>query len=110
MVSVVVRCGRCRAELDVSGPGEFLCPSCGTRNVVRGASGADPLAGAPGGPGLTLPGGGPAPPARLDGPSVDIDWMRCQTCSFRFAIGSVEKVTCPNCGAELERPESFPLP
>ena len=105
-----VRCGRCRAELEVSGPGEFICPACGTRNAVRGAAGSDPYGMGAGASGLTLPGGAPAPATRPPGgPAPSVEWVSCDSCSYRFAIGTVEKVTCPNCGAEVDLPEDARL-
>ncbi|MBI4728600.1 MAG: hypothetical protein HY775_03755 [Acidobacteria bacterium] len=89
---MLVRCGRCRAELEVSGPGEFACPSCGTRNAVRGAGPRDVG-------GLTVPGGMPPPAPR---PDPSIRWASCPACSWRFAIGEVPEVTCPSCRAHLE--------
>jgi len=103
---MLVRCGRCRSELEISGPGEFVCPACGTRNVARGGAPAtDPysLGGRPGGSGLTVPGGAPVPPSNT--PPADVNWATCPACSFRFAVGEVEQVTCPNCRARLSRDE-----
>jgi DNA-directed RNA polymerase subunit RPC12/RpoP len=101
---VIVRCGRCRSELEISGPGEFVCPACGTRNVARGGAVQDPFS--IGGPvadrsGLTVPGGGPMPPAP-SGPPIEIRWGRCPACSHRFAMGEADQITCPNCRASLE--------
>lgn len=105
---MLVRCGRCRSELEISGPGEFVCPACGTRNVARGGAAApDPysLGGRPqGGSGLTVPGGSPLPPASPA--PADIKWATCPSCSFRFAMGEVDQVTCPNCRAQLSRDEN----
>jgi DNA-directed RNA polymerase subunit RPC12/RpoP len=110
MVRMVVRCGRCRAELEISGPGEFICPSCGTRNVVRGGAGADPFGMQQSGSGLTLPGGAPAPASKPAGPAPGVDWVTCVSCSYRFAIGPVDTVTCPNCGSQVDRPADASLP
>lgn len=88
---MLVRCGRCRIELEVTGPGEFLCPSCGTRNVVHGdVAGQDTL---------DLPdlGGAPAP----EGPS-SVRWLRCPDCAYRFAVGEVQEVSCPSCGRSID--------
>ena len=107
---MLVRCGRCRAELEISGPGEFVCPSCGTRNVARGgAAGGDPysIGARPAGSGLTVPSGTPVPPS--DAPPADINWATCPSCSFRFAMGGVDQVTCPNCRAQLSRDETGSL-
>jgi uncharacterized Zn finger protein (UPF0148 family) len=93
MTAMIVRCGKCRTELEVSGPGEFVCPVCGTRNAVRGA--------APGP--IDLGGlGGPPPPSPNEGPPPGVTWETCPRCSYRFAKGDVERVSCPNCAAELE--------
>jgi DNA-directed RNA polymerase subunit RPC12/RpoP len=95
---MIVRCGRCRVELEVSGPGEFVCPSCGTRNSVKGDAPGYDLGG------LTVPGGRPSPRQGPDGPDgsqAGISWGTCPECSFRFVMGEVETVTCPNCRAEL---------
>jgi DNA-directed RNA polymerase subunit RPC12/RpoP len=96
---MIVRCGRCRAELEVAGPGEFLCPACGTRNVVRAARSADAYDLG----GLTVPGGAPrsAPAPAPDPPGVR--WVSCPACGYRFAMGDVDRVTCPNCRAALDR-------
>lgn len=87
MGTMIVRCGNCRIELEVGGPGEFVCPSCGTRNVVRGDSG------------LEIPDLGAAAPPEAN-PSVR--WINCPSCSYRFAVGEVSEVTCPSCGTKLE--------
>lgn len=94
---MIVRCGRCRTELQVPGAGEFVCPACGTRNAVRG--GADEMGGAGLGDlgGLTVPGGAPAPAPRPEGPDPTVAWSHCPSCGFRFAMGPVEEVVCPNC-------------
>jgi predicted RNA-binding Zn-ribbon protein involved in translation (DUF1610 family) len=105
MTAMVVRCGRCRTELEVSGPGEFICPACGTRNAVRGAAAASPFGMGQGVSGLTLPGGAPAPAAGPPaGPQPSVDWVSCDSCNYRFMAGPVERVTCPNCRNEIERP------
>jgi DNA-directed RNA polymerase subunit RPC12/RpoP len=99
---MIVRCGRCRSELEIPGPGEFVCPACGTRNVAKGGAAADPfsIADNPAASGLTVPGGAPVP-APPPGPPVDIRWGVCPSCGHRFAMGEVERITCPNCRAEL---------
>ena len=105
MTSMIVRCGRCRAELEVSGPGEFICPACGTRNAVRGGTGASPYGMGQAASGLTLPGGAPAPaPRPAGGPEPSVDWISCDSCRYRFMVGPVDRVTCPNCRAEIELP------
>lgn len=100
---MIVRCGRCRSELEIPGPGEFVCPACGTRNVARGGGAGQPYTiGGAQAPGLTVPGGAPAPP-RPSGPEPEVNWAQCPACGFRFAIGEVEHLTCPNCRVELDR-------
>jgi len=111
---MIVRCGRCRAELEVSGPGEFICPACGTRNAVRGAgspAGADPYGFGASASGLTVPGGVPPPSPQQPpmAPSPGVNWETCPTCRFRFASGEVSTLTCPNCRTELERGEDGAL-
>ncbi len=78
-----VRCGRCRAEFDVPGPGLHVCPVCGSRNDVRTA-GADPAAGA-----------SPPVPAAPETPSPRIE---CGGCGLSFIVGAVAEAPCPNCG------------
>lgn len=92
---MLVRCGNCQVELDVAGPGEFLCPACGTRNMVRGAPAANPF----GVPDLGgIPGAGTAaPPSSVS----EARWIVCPSCSYRFAVGEVEEVVCPSCAARL---------
>jgi tRNA(Ile2) C34 agmatinyltransferase TiaS len=92
---MIVRCGRCRVELEVAGAGEFLCPNCGTRNAVRG----DPAPAVP--PVLDL---GSQPPSTGE-PAADVRWVRCPSCSFRFAVGAVEQVGCPTCGTTIDTTE-----
>ena len=100
-----MRCGRCRSELEIPGPGEFVCPACGTRNVARGGAGADPYSiggqGAAAASRLTVPGGAPAP--SMPPVPSDVRWGVCPACTYRFASGEVEAVTCPNCRAALTR-------
>lgn len=97
MTAMIVRCGKCRIELEIASPGEFLCPSCGTRNVVRGpAAGASPY-GVPDLGGLSTP----APPPAPGEPAPGVSWVVCPACSWRFAVGEVERVSCPTCAAEL---------
>lgn len=104
---MIVRCGACRAELEVGGPGEFLCPACGTRNAVRGGAPGAPAGAPPPGPydlgGLTVPpsvAGGRMPPQE-PGPDPDITWSTCPQCAWKFAHGEAEKLTCPSCRANL---------
>ena len=91
---MIVRCGSCRTEFDVPGPGRFSCPVCGSVNMVRAAGGAPP----PGqGGGLATP--PQPPPPRPDPPSPKIS---CPECGFSFIVGKIEVATCPNCSAEVE--------
>lgn len=89
---MIVRCGSCRTEFDVPGPGRFSCPVCGSVNMVRAAGGAPP----PGAGGLATP--PPPPPSRPDPPSPKIS---CPECGFSFIVGQIEVATCPNCSAEV---------
>jgi predicted RNA-binding Zn-ribbon protein involved in translation (DUF1610 family) len=92
----MVRCGACRTQFDVPGPGRFSCPVCGSVNMVRAAAGAPgqaPAAGAANGPAAP-----PPPPRPPDPPSPRVT---CSECSFRFIVGAVAQVRCPNCGAEV---------
>ena len=50
---MMVRCGACRTQFEVPGPGRFSCPNCGSVNVVREAAGGAP----------SEMGGYPTPPA-----------------------------------------------
>lgn len=84
---MIVRCGRCRSEFDVAGPGRFACPVCGTVNEVRAAGEA---------PGdLARP--APSPPA----PSTPAPRVDCPECDFNFIVGDIDTALCPNCGAEV---------
>jgi predicted RNA-binding Zn-ribbon protein involved in translation (DUF1610 family) len=96
---MIVRCGRCGVELDVAGPGEFMCPSCGTRNVVRGAPAAPPQ-----NP-FGVPDLGATVPSE---PSPGITWVTCPSCRYRFAVGEIDAVTCPSCSTRFELPENSP--
>ncbi len=93
---MIVRCGSCRTQFDVPGPGRFSCPKCGSVNMVRTADGGAPAAGPTGMPG---PGGAqPPPPAPPPPPSPRIS---CPKCEFSFIVGSIATATCPNCGDEV---------
>lgn len=95
---MIVRCGSCRIELEVAGPGEFMCPACGTRNVVRGGAAAPDL----GLPDLGLASRQTAPAS--EGPPPGVRWMTCTSCSYRFACGEVDEVECPTCGTKMTVP------
>lgn len=103
-----VRCGACRTQFEVAGPGRFACPVCGSVNVVRNGAGAaaeeapppTSMGGYPTAPGAT-PGGAPPrqqPPPRPEEPMPKIE---CPECGFSFIVGKVATVTCPMCSAEV---------
>ena len=54
---MMVRCGACRTQFEVPGPGRFACPNCGSVNVVRDAAGGAPseMGGYPTAPGAGRP-------------------------------------------------------
>jgi predicted RNA-binding Zn-ribbon protein involved in translation (DUF1610 family) len=87
---MMVRCGACRNQFDVPGPGRFSCPVCGSVNAVRAAPGAQPP---PNGPGAA-----PPPPRPPDPPSPRVT---CSKCEFTFIVGQVSKAKCPNCGSTV---------
>jgi Zn finger protein HypA/HybF involved in hydrogenase expression len=91
----MVRCGACRTQFDVPGPGRFACPACGSVNQVRSAPGAPPPPGSAG----PAPYSPPPPPPRPDPPSPKIS---CPECQFTFIVGKIEVASCPNCGTEVE--------
>lgn len=80
---MIVRCGRCGSQFDVPGVGRHVCPVCGTPNDVRAAAGSGELQTPP-----------PPPPAQ-DRPSPRVI---CPGCGYKFIVGAVEVVPCPNCG------------
>jgi rRNA maturation endonuclease Nob1 len=88
---MMVRCGACRNQFDVPGPGRFSCPVCGSVNAVRAAPGAPP----PPGNGPTA---APPPPRPPDPPSPRVT---CSQCEFTFIVGQVAEATCPNCGSSV---------
>lgn len=71
-------------SFEVSGPGRYDCPACGTPNDVRQSP-------APPEEGLVTP----APPPAPDQPAPRLD---CTECGLRFIVGDVEEAPCPNCG------------
>ena len=83
---MTVRCGRCRTEFPVDGPGRFACPACGAVNEVRPAAGQEPS--------LMVP---PPPPE----PTAPSPKATCPDCSFSFIVGEIDVASCPNCGAEV---------
>lgn len=92
-----VRCGACRSEVDIPGPGRFNCPSCGSPNEVRGAP-PDDQAGMP-----QQDGGQFAPPAQPPPPAPEppSPKISCEACEFSFIVGNIDRATCPNCGEEV---------
>lgn len=107
---MMVRCGACRTQFDVPGPGRFSCPSCGSVNVVRSAAngGVPPTAPAGGAPPPGMPGapGGmpqaPQAPPSPPPPEPPSPKLECPECGFSFIVGEIDVATCPNCGAEVE--------
>jgi hypothetical protein len=87
---MMVRCGACRNQFDVPGPGRFSCPVCGSVNAVRAAPGAPPPANGP----TTAP----PPPRPPDPPSPRVI---CPQCEFTFIVGQVAEARCPNCGSTV---------
>ena len=88
---MMVRCGACRNQFDVPGPGRFSCPVCGSVNAVRAAPGAAP-------PPNNGPAGSPPPPRPPDPPSPRVT---CPQCEFTFIVGQVAEAKCPNCGSNV---------
>ena len=112
-----VRCGSCRTEFEVSGPGRFPCPVCGSVNVVRDtAAAAKPEApatpegpstpaevgGYPAAPGVASPGVGTPPPPPPPQPDLPMPKIECPECGFKFIVGMIPVVTCPMCSTEVE--------
>ena len=111
-----VRCGACRTQFEVAGPGRFACPVCGSVNVVReGAAGAPAspppdqgeapapsgMAGYQTAPGVMPPGGAPPPQQPPPKPETPMPKIDCPECGFNFIVGNVATVTCPMCSAEV---------
>ena len=94
---MMVRCGSCRTQFEVPGPGRFACPVCGSVNVVRDPTGGEPSAmgGYPTAPGAA-PSQPPPPP-----PPAPLPRIECPECDFSFIVGDIAVATCPNCGAEV---------
>ena len=88
---MMVRCGACRNQFDVPGPGRFSCPVCGSVNAVRAAPGAPP-------PASNGPAGAAPPPRPPDPPSPRVT---CPQCEFTFIVGQVAEAKCPNCGSNV---------
>jgi DNA-directed RNA polymerase subunit RPC12/RpoP len=83
---MIVRCGRCRTQFEVPGPGRFSCPACGSANQVGGA---------PPEPGIVAP---PSPAPEPDRPSPRVS---CPECGFEFIVGDIATAPCPMCGAAV---------
>ncbi len=105
---MMVRCGACRTQFDVPGPGRFSCPNCGSVNMVRSAAeapapGRGPATPPPGfdqqPPGYPPPAYAPPSPPAPEAPSPK---LTCPECEFSFIVGQIEVATCPNCGSEVE--------
>lgn len=98
-----VRCGACRTQFEVGGPGRFACPVCGSVNVVRnGANGPEPapgIGGYPAAPGAGMPGEPPQPPPAP--PPPVLPKISCPECGFEFIVGEIAVATCPMCSAEV---------
>lgn len=100
---MIVRCGACRTQFEVSGAGRFTCPVCGSVNVVRGAPGSAPqsppqqtVGGYPAATDVLAP--NQAPPSPRDQPSPRVG---CPDCGFTFIVGDIAVAKCPNCGADV---------
>jgi DNA-directed RNA polymerase subunit RPC12/RpoP len=97
-----VRCGACRTQFEVAGPGRFACPVCGSVNVVRNGAGgpeaAQSLGGYPAAPGAGMPGEAPPPPPT---PPPVLPKIKCPECGFEFIVGEIAVATCPMCSAEV---------
>ena len=99
-----VRCGACRTQFEVAGPGRYACPVCGSVNVVReGPTPSQPSAvgGYQAAPGAVPPemAGAPPPPPPPPPPSPKVI---CPNCDFGFIVGQIAVAECPNCGEEVE--------
>ena len=71
-----------------------MCPNCGTRNVARGGQQPQAPQNPFGVPDLAAS----VPPE----PAPGVQWVRCPSCSYRFAVGEMEKVSCPSCSTMIE--------
>jgi Zn finger protein HypA/HybF involved in hydrogenase expression len=85
---MTVKCGRCQTPFEVTGPGRYPCPACGTSNDVR-AGAEEPDRG-----GLLAP----PPPPEPDAPSPRVV---CPECGVSFIVGDVSEAPCPNCGTAV---------
>lgn len=99
---MIVRCGVCRSQFDVPGPGRYGCPACGSvNNVAAGRPATMPASpgGMPGAMPGGMPGATPPPPPPPERPSPRVS---CPECEFSFIVGNIAKAVCPNCGTEVE--------
>ena len=91
---MTVRCGRCRTQFDVPGPGRFACPACGAANQVGGG---------PQEPGIV------APPSPEPEPARPSPRVACPTCRFSFIVGDIVSAPCPMCGVQVAVGEAPPV-
>ena len=99
-----VRCGACRTQFEVAGPGRYACPVCGSVNVVRespGAAAPSNVGGYQTAPGAVPPemAGVPPPPPPPPPPMPKVE---CPQCSHSLIVGQIAVAECPNCGNEVE--------
>ncbi len=92
-----VRCGACRTQFEVAGPGRYACPVCGSVNVVRNGGAGDPPMGDYGAPEPGQP-QAPQPPP----PPPVLPRITCPECEFSFVVGEIAVATCPMCSAEVQ--------
>ena len=99
-----VRCGACRTQFEVSGPGRHSCPSCGSVNVVReqAAPNSPTVGGYQAAPGVDPGAISPPPPPPPPPPSPPPPKIACSECGFEFYVGQIAMATCPNCEAEVK--------
>lgn len=95
-----VRCGACRTQFEVAGPGRYACPVCGSVNVVRNGTAAGPstVGGYPAAQGVAGAAAPPPPPP----PDEPLPKVECPECGFSFIVGNVAVAVCPNCSAEVK--------
>ncbi len=96
-----VRCGACRTQFEVAGPGRFACPVCGSVNVVRDAAGNPAPQEAAYGGYPTAPGAGAMPPETQPPAPPPLPKITCPECEFTFVVGNIAVARCPNCDAEV---------
>lgn len=105
---MMVRCGACRTEFDVTGEGRFPCPTCGAVNQVGGEAPSGPPPGVAPPPGPTPESRRPpgseeltVPPTAPPSAPAETPKVACSNCQFEFFVGDIEVAECPNCGAEV---------